>query len=179
MKLIVLDRDGVINHDSDTYIKSADEWIPIEGSLEAIARLNHGGYTVVIASNQSGIARGYFDIETLSAMHRKMDNLLASVGGRIDAVFFCPHGPEDGCSCRKPKPGMLLEIGQRFNVPLSNVIFIGDSVADIKAATSANAKTMLVRTGKGIKAEKILRVECKATIPVYDDLAAAVEMILK
>jgi len=179
MKLIVLDRDGVINQDSDAYIKSVDEWIPIEGSLEAIARLNHGGYTVVVASNQSGIARGYFDIETLSAMHRKMDSMLASLGGRIDAVFYCPHGPDDGCSCRKPKPGMLLEIGQRFNVPLSNVIFIGDSVADIKAATSASAKTMLVRTGKGIKAEKILRAECKATIPVYDDLAAAVDIILK
>jgi len=179
MKLIVLDRDGVINQDSDAYIKSVDEWIPIEGSLEAIARLNHGGYTVVVASNQSGIARGYFDIETLSAMHRKMDDMLASVGGRVDAVFFCPHGPDEGCSCRKPKPGMLLEIGQRFNVPLSNVIFIGDSVADIKAATSASAKTMLVRTGKGLKAEKILQAECKAAIPVYDDLAAAVDMILK
>lgn len=179
MKLIVLDRDGVINRDSDAYIKSVDEWIPIEGSLEAIARLNHGGYTVVVASNQSGIARGYFDIETLSAMHRKMDSMLEKIGGRVDAVFYCPHGPDDGCSCRKPKPGMLLEIGQRFNVPLSNVIFIGDSVADIKAATSASAKTMLVRTGKGIKAEKILRAECKASIPVYDDLAAAVDIILK
>jgi D-glycero-D-manno-heptose 1,7-bisphosphate phosphatase len=179
MKLIVLDRDGVINQDSDAYIRSVDEWIPIEGSLEAIARLNHGGYTVVVASNQSGIARGYFDIETLSAMHRKMDSMLASVGGRVDAVFYCPHGPDDGCSCRKPKPGMLLEIGQRFNVPLSNVIFIGDSVADIKAATSASAKTMLVRTGKGIKAEKILQAQYKAAIPVYDDLAAAVDIILK
>lgn len=179
MKLIVLDRDGVINHDSDAYIKSVDEWVPITGSLEAIARLNHGGYTVVVASNQSGIARGYFDIETLSAMHRKMDDMLSKVGGRIDAVFFCPHGPDDGCSCRKPKPGMLLEIGQRFNVPLSEVTFIGDSVADIKAATSANAKTMLVRTGKGIRAEKILQAECKAAIPVFDDLAAAVSVILK
>jgi len=179
MKLIVLDRDGVINHDSDAYIKSVDEWVPIEGSLEAIARLNHGGYTVVVASNQSGIARGYFDIETLSAMHRKMDNLLAKIGGRVDAVFYCPHGPDDGCSCRKPKPGMLLEIGQRFNVPLSNVVFIGDSIADIKAASSANANSMLVRTGKGKKAEKILRAEGKAAVPVYDDLATAVAAILK
>jgi D-glycero-D-manno-heptose 1,7-bisphosphate phosphatase len=179
MKLIVLDRDGVINRDSDAYIKSVDEWIPIEGSLEAIARLNHGGYTVVVASNQSGIARGYFDIETLSAMHRKMDSMLEKIGGRVDAVFYCPHGPDDGCNCRKPKPGMLLEIGQRFNVPLSNVIFIGDSVADVKAATSASAKTMLVRTGKGVKAEKILRAEFKAAIPVFDDLAAAVTAILK
>lgn len=179
MKLIVLDRDGVINHDSDAYIKSVDEWVPIEGSLQAIARLNHGGYTVVVASNQSGIARGYFDVETLSAMHRKMDNLLAKIGGRVDAVFYCPHGPDDGCSCRKPKPGMLLEIGQRFNVPLSNVVFIGDSIADIKAASSANAKSMLVRTGKGKKAEKILQAECKAGVPVYDDLATAVAAILK
>lgn len=179
MKLIILDRDGVINYDSDAYIKSIEEWIPIEGSLEAIARLNQGGYTVVVASNQSGIARGYFNIETLSAMHQKMDEMLAKVGGRIDAIFYCPHGPDDGCSCRKPKPGMLLEIGQRFNVPLRNVTFIGDSVADVKAATSANAKKMLVRTGKGVKAEKILQAECKATIPVFDDLAAAVDAILK
>ena len=118
MKLIILDRDGVINHDSDDYIKSPDEWQPIDGSLEAIARLNHAGYTIAIASNQSGLARGYFDIEVLTAMHKKMDELLAKMGGRIDAIFYCPHGPDDACHCRKPKPGMLLDIGQRFNVPL-------------------------------------------------------------
>jgi D-glycero-D-manno-heptose 1,7-bisphosphate phosphatase len=181
MKLIILDRDGVINHDSDAYIKSKEEWLPIEGSLEAIARLNHGGYTVVIASNQSGLARGYFDIETLSAMHKKMDDMLAKVGGSIDAIFYCPHGPDDACDCRKPKPGMLLDIGQRFNVPLEQVIFIGDSIADIKAASNANARAMLVRTGKGVKAEKILQTECKATaiVPVFDDLAAAVTAILQ
>lgn len=179
MKLIILDRDGVINHDSDAYIKSEEEWVPIEGSLEAIARLNHGGYTVVIASNQSGLARGYFDIEVLSAMHKKMDDMLAKLGGQIDAVFYCPHGPDDACDCRKPKPGMLLEIGQRFNVPLKEVIFIGDSIADIKAASNANSKAMLVRTGKGVKAEKILQTECKASIPVFDDLAAAVTAILQ
>jgi len=181
MKLIILDRDGVINHDSDAYIKSTEEWLPIDGSLEAIARLNHGGYTVVIASNQSGLARGYFDIETLSAMHKKMDDMLAKVGGSIDAVFYCPHGPDDACDCRKPKPGMLLEIGQRFNVPLEQVIFIGDSIADVKAASNANARAMLVRTGKGMKAEKILITECKASaiVPVFDDLAAAVTAILQ
>ena len=178
MKLIVLDRDGVINHDSDEYIKSTDEWVPIDGSLEAIARLNHGGYTVVVASNQSGIARGYFDIETLAAMHRKMADLLDKLGGRIDAIFYCPHGPKDNCDCRKPKPGMLLEIGQRFNVSLEDVIFIGDSVTDIKAAANANARSVLVRTGKGEKAEKILQAENKTDIPVYDDLAAAVTAIL-
>jgi len=179
MKLIILDRDGVINHDSDAYIKSEEEWIPIDGSLEAIARLNHSGYTVVVASNQSGLARGYFDIETLSSMHRKMDDMLLKVGGQVDAVFYCPHGPDDGCGCRKPKPGMLLEIGQRFNVSLEDVIFIGDSISDIKAAYSAHAKAMLVRTGKGAKAEKILQTEGKGSVPVFDDLASAVTAILQ
>jgi D-glycero-D-manno-heptose 1,7-bisphosphate phosphatase len=178
MKLIILDRDGVINHDSDTYIKSIEEWQPIDGSLEAIARLNHSGYTVVVASNQSGLARGYFDIETLSAMHQKMDQLLAKIGGQVDAIFYCPHGPDDGCTCRKPKPGLLLQIGQRYNVPLKEVVYIGDSITDIKAANNANAQAVLVRTGKGVKAEKIMLAECKATVPVYDDLAAAVTAIL-
>lgn len=179
MKLIILDRDGVVNHDSDDYIKSPDEWQPIDGSLEAIARLNHAGYTVAIASNQSGLARGYFDIEVLTAMHKKMDELLAKIGGRIDAIFYCPHGPGDACHCRKPKPGMLLDIGQRFNVPLKQAIFVGDSIADITAANNANAQAVLVRTGKGIKAEKILQSENKSSIPVYDDLASAVTAILQ
>ena len=179
MKVIILDRDGVINHDSDAYIKSTEEWIPIEGSLEAIARLNHSGYTVVVASNQSGIARGYFNIETLSAIHKKMDDMLSMLGGRVDAVFYCPHGPNDGCVCRKPKPGMLLDIGQRFNVPLTDVVFIGDSISDIKAASDAHALPMLVRTGKGVKAEKIVQAECKKSVPVYDDLASAVTALLQ
>lgn len=181
MKLIVLDRDGVINHDSDAYIKSKEEWQPIEGSLEAIARLNHGGYTVVVASNQSGLARGHFEIEGLTAIHQKMDEMLTKLGGRIDAVFYCPHGPDDTCDCRKPKPGMLLEIGRRFNVSLKDVIFIGDSISDVKAASNASANPMLVRTGKGVKAEKILKSECKSagSVPVFDDLAAAVTAILQ
>jgi len=181
MKVIVLDRDGVINHDSGTCIKTAEEWTPIDGSLEAIARLNHGGYTVVVATNQSGLARGYFDIEALSAMHKKMDTLLTKVGGRIDAIFYCPHESSDACDCRKPKPGMLLEIGQRFNVSLDEVILIGDSVSDLKAASNAHAKAILVRTGKGKKAEKILAAECKEKdlVPVYDDLAEAVAAILE
>jgi D-glycero-D-manno-heptose 1,7-bisphosphate phosphatase len=179
MKVIILDRDGVINHDSDAYIKSAEEWRPLEGSLEAIARLKHGGYTVVVATNQSGLARGFFDIEALSAMHKKMDDMLADIGCRIDAVFYCPHAPDDGCDCRKPRPGMLLEIGQRFNVSLQDVVFIGDSISDVKAAYSAHAQAMLVRTGKGVKAEKILQNECKGNVPVFDDLAAAVTAILQ
>ena len=179
MKLIVLDRDGVINHDSDDFIKSADEWLPIDGSLDAISRLNHSGYTVVIASNQSGLARGYFDIEAFTAIHKKLDDMLAKIGGRIDAVFYCPHGPDDACDCRKPKPGMLLAIGQRFNVSLKDVVFIGDSVSDINAAKNAHAKAMLVRTGKGVRAEKILQSENKTSVPVYDDLASAVTAILQ
>ena len=179
MKLIVLDRDGVINHDSDDFIKSADEWLPIDGSLDAISRLNHSGYTVVIASNQSGLARGYFDIEAFTAIHKKLDDMLAKIGGRIDAVFYCPHGPDDACDCRKPKPGLLLAIGQRFNVPLKDVIFIGDSVSDINAAKNAHAKAMLVRTGKGVKAEKILLSENKSSVPVYDNLASAVTALLQ
>ncbi len=179
MKVIILDRDGVINHDSDAYIKSVEEWIPIAGSLEAIARLNHSGYTVVVASNQSGLARGYFTIETLMAIHKKMDEQLLKIGGKVDAIFYCPHGPDDACNCRKPKPGMLLEIGQRFNVPLKEVVFIGDSISDIKAASNASAKPVLVRTGKGIKAEKILLAEGNKSVPIFDDLAAAVTAILK
>jgi D-glycero-D-manno-heptose 1,7-bisphosphate phosphatase len=179
MKVIILDRDGVINHDSDAYIKSVEEWIPVAGSLEAIARLNHSGYTVVIASNQSGLARGYFTIETLMAIHKKMDEELLKIGGKVDAIFYCPHGPDDACNCRKPKPGMLLEIGQRFNVPLTDVVFIGDSISDIKAASNASAKPMLVRTGKGIKAEKILLSECNKSVPIFDDLDSAVTAILK
>lgn len=179
MKLIILDRDGVINHDSDAFIKSADEWVPIEGSLDAIAKLNHNGYTVIIASNQSGLARGYFDIDALTAIHKKMEDMLEKIGGRIDAIFYCPHGPDDGCECRKPRPGMLLDIGQRFNVSLKEVMFIGDSMTDIKAAYNAHANAMLVRTGKGAKAEKILLTESNLSVPVYDDLSSAVDALLQ
>ncbi len=176
-KLIILDRDGVINHDSDDYIRHPDEWRPIDGSLAAIARLNHAGYIVAVASNQSGIARGYFNLETLSAMHMKMDDMLDREGGRVDAVFFCPHGPEDGCHCRKPRPGMLLEIGQRFNVPLRDVYFVGDTAGDVKAARAAEAQPLLVRTGKGHRAEKILQAE-RTLVPVFDDLASLVDTLL-
>ncbi len=148
-KLIILDRDGVINLDSDDYIKSPDEWIPISGSLQAIARLNKAGYKVAIATNQSGIARGYYSLETLSQMHQKMDNLLAEVGGRIDTIAFCPHGPDDGCSCRKPKPGMLLEIAKHYSIQPELVTFVGDTATDNKAAEVANMQFVLVKTGKG------------------------------
>lgn len=153
-KLIVLDRDGVINYDSDQFIKSPDEWIAIPGSLEAIARLNHAGYRVVIATNQSGIGRGLFDIGTLNAIHNKMHRALAIAGGRIDAVFFCPHSGDSQCECRKPRAGMLREIGSRFGVDLTGVPVLGDSLRDLQAAEVVGAQPMLMLTGKG---EKTLR----------------------
>ncbi|HEX6136137.1 MAG TPA: D-glycero-beta-D-manno-heptose 1,7-bisphosphate 7-phosphatase [Casimicrobiaceae bacterium] len=153
-RLIVLDRDGVINHDSEQFIKSPDEWRPIPGSLEAIARLNHAGYRVVVATNQSGVGRGLLDFATLTAIHEKMHRALAQVGGRVDAIFFCPHTADARCECRKPKPGMLLEIGVRFNVEMDAVACVGDGLRDLQAADAVGAQPMLVLTGKG---EKTLR----------------------
>lgn len=149
MKLVILDRDGTINHDSDHFIKSPAEWRPIEGSLEAIARLTQAGYRVVVATNQSGIARGLFDTATLIAIHDTMQRAAGLAGGRIDAFFFCPHAADAGCACRKPKPGMLLEIARRFNVSLSDVYMVGDAPRDVEAAAAAGARPVLVLTGKG------------------------------
>lgn len=178
MKLIIIDRDGVINEDSDAYIKSPEEWIPLEGSLEAIAQLNRAGYTVTVATNQSGLSRGYFDLKTLSEMHRKMDSLLAEHGAHVDAMFYCPHGPKDGCDCRKPSPGLLNEISKRFQTKLDNVFFVGDTLSDIKAAVSANAKPVLVKTGKGSETEKLLQENGFSDVPVYKNLAKVVDTIL-
>lgn len=175
MKLVILDRDGVINHDSDDYIKSVDEWIAIDGSIEAIVRLNQAGYNVAVATNQSGISRGYFTISTLNAMHQKMYELVQLAGGHIDGVFFCPHSPSDQCECRKPEPGLLYEIADRFTVSLDNVFFIGDSFSDIQAARNANARPVLVRTGKGERTESKLS---DSTVPVYDNLSATVKALL-
>jgi D-glycero-D-manno-heptose 1,7-bisphosphate phosphatase len=147
-KLVILDRDGTINQDSDDYIKSPEEWIPLPGALEAIARLNHAGWQVVVASNQSGLGRGLFDMATLNAMHTKMNKLLTAVGGRIDAVFFCPHGPEEQCQCRKPLPGLFEQIGERFAVQLEQVHAVGDSLRDAQAAAAVGCMTHLVCTGK-------------------------------
>ncbi|CAN7502451.1 D-glycero-beta-D-manno-heptose 1,7-bisphosphate 7-phosphatase [Trinickia sp. LjRoot230] len=150
-KLVILDRDGVINVDSDSFIKSADEWIPIPGSLEAIARLNHAGYRVVVASNQSGIGRGLFDMAALNAMQAKMQRAAAAVGGRIDAVFFCPHTAEDQCECRKPKPGLLKMIAERFEVDPAATPVVGDSLRDLQAGAALGFPVHLVLTGKGQK----------------------------
>lgn len=150
-KLVILDRDGVINLDSDQFIKSPDEWIAIEGSLEAIAELNQAGYQVVVATNQSGIGRGLFEAAALNAMHEKMYKALASQGGRVDAVFFCPHTAAEGCDCRKPKAGMFREIARRFDVDLAGVPVVGDSLRDLQAGAEVGAVPHLVLTGKGAK----------------------------
>ena len=176
VKLIVLDRDGVINHDSAQFIKSPDEWRPIPGSLEAIARLNHAGFRVVVATNQSGIGRGLFDMATLNAIHEKMHRALAQVGGRVDALFYCPHTADSQCECRKPKAGMLREIGIRFGVDLTGVPCIGDSDRDLNAADAVGGQPMLVLTGKG---EKMLRDGNfpKNTV-IFPDLAFAASALL-
>jgi len=151
MKLVILDRDGTINHDSDQYIKSPAEWKPIKGSLEAIARLTQAGWRVVVATNQSGIGRGLFDMATLNAIHDTMHRAVHQAGGRIDAIFFCPHAGDANCECRKPRPGMLLEIAKRMNVDLDGVPMVGDSLRDLQAAAAAGARPVLVLTGKGRK----------------------------
>ena len=170
MKLVVLDRDGTINHDSDQYIKSPAEWKPIKGSLEAIARLTQAGYRVVVATNQSGIARGLFDTAALNAIHDAMQRAVHQAGGRIDAIFFCPHAGESGCECRKPRPGMLLEIGRRMNAPLAGVPMVGDALRDLQAAAAAGARPVLVLTGKGRKTRDAGGLPPGTEI--YPDLAA-------
>jgi len=150
-KIVVLDRDGVINVDSDAYIKSPDEWVPLPGALEAIARLNQAGYRVAVATNQSGIGRGLFDLAALNAMHLKMHKMAAHVGARIDAVFFCPHTSEDQCECRKPRPGMLKMIAERFEIDPAETPVVGDSLRDLQAGAVLGFIPHLVLTGKGQK----------------------------
>ncbi len=175
--LIILDRDGVINLDSPDYIKSPQEWHAIEGSLTAIAKLNNAGFTVVIATNQSGVGRGYYDAETLRAIHQKMQDELYSLGGHIDKIYYCPHTPEDNCSCRKPKPGMLYQIQQDFPMLFPEAIFVGDSWRDIQAAQAVCCKAVLVKTGNG---KKTLSMHPKLTcIPVYKNLTEFVNTLLR
>ncbi len=178
LKLVILDRDGVINQDSDEYIKSPDEWIPIDGSLEAIANLRRAGIKVTVATNQSGVARGLFDHYTLAQIHQKMCLLAEEAGGFIDGVFFCPHGPEEGCHCRKPRVGMLEEIASEFATTLENVPFVGDSLKDIQAARTAGCLPFLVLTGKGQRTLDALGQEELSTVHVMADLREAVQSIL-
>jgi D-glycero-D-manno-heptose 1,7-bisphosphate phosphatase len=177
MKLIILDRDGVINHDSPDFIKSPAEWVPIPGALEAIARLNQAGYRVVVASNQSGIAREFFDMTTLNAIHQKMHTAAQLVGADIDAVFFCPHAAVDNCDCRKPKAGMFEEISKRFKLSLKGVPVVGDSLRDLQAGFISGCTPYLVLTGKGEK------THATGGLPpgtqVFPDLAAMVTAFLK
>ena len=182
VSLVILDRDGVINHDSDDYIKSPDEWLPLPGSLEAIARLCRADYTVVVATNQAGVGRGLFNLEMLIRIHRKMASSIRDKGGRLDSVFFCPHSPADQCGCRKPKPGMLLEISDRLGIRLSGVPVVGDSLRDLEAAAAAGAMPVMVKTGRGqLTQEKLSQGELSHTLgqtPVYPDLAAFTDALL-
>lgn len=176
MKLIILDRDGVINQDSAQFIKSPAEWKPIPGSLEAIARLNQAGYRVVVATNQSGLGRGLFDMDTLNAIHEKMHKALFAVGGRVDAIFYCPHAADSKCDCRKPKPGMFHRIASCLNVDLKGVPTVGDSLRDLQAGDAAGCLPMLVLTGKGEKTRE--EGGMPAGTLEFADLAAAVDHIL-
>jgi D-glycero-D-manno-heptose 1,7-bisphosphate phosphatase len=175
MKLIILDRDGVINKDSPEYIKSPAEWEAIPGSLEAITRLNHLGYRVVVATNQSGLARGLYDEAILQAIHDKMRQQLASLGGKIDQIFFCPHHPDDACDCRKPKPGLLMQIKQHYQCELNNVPLVGDSLRDMQAAEAVGCRPILVLTGNG--RNTLLRKHEIKRIEVYDDLQQVADIL--
>jgi D-glycero-D-manno-heptose 1,7-bisphosphate phosphatase len=175
MKLVVLDRDGTINHDSDQYIKSPAEWKPIPGSLEAIARLTQADWHVVVATNQSGIERGLFDMATLNTIHAELHRAVGQAGGRIDAIFFCPHAADSNCQCRKPRPGLLLEIAARLNVALEGVPMVGDSLRDLQAAAAAGARPILVLTGKGRATQQAGGLP--PGTEVFADLAAVAEKL--
>ena len=174
MKLIILDRDGVINEDSDAFVKTANEWIPIAGSIEAIARLSKAGFTLVVATNQSGLGRGLFDLNALEAMHEKMQHLVSEAGGTIAGIFYCPHHPDDQCSCRKPKAGMIDAIERELNISADNAIIVGDSLRDLQAGLLKGCTPILVKTGKGEKTLATIanqHQELHANLAVYNNLA--------
>ena len=176
--LVILDRDGVINRESDAFVKSADEWIPLPGSISAIAELDHAGFTVAVASNQSGLARGLFDRNALRSMHRKLRRLVAAEGGRVDRIVVCPHGPDRGCACRKPRAGLLRRLGRYYGTSLEGVPVIGDSLRDLEAAATSGARPILVRSGNGRKTEARLTGELAST-EVFDDLASAAAALVR
>ncbi|MGB0503833.1 MAG: D-glycero-beta-D-manno-heptose 1,7-bisphosphate 7-phosphatase [Thalassolituus sp.] len=183
MKLIILDRDGVLNQDSDAYVKSVDEWIAIPGSAEAVGKLCASGYTVAVATNQSGLARGYFTPADLDAMHEKMITLVAQHGGKFAHIAFCPHGPDDHCDCRKPLPGLIHQIESALGVSAQDAWMVGDSIRDLEAGVAAGCKTALVRTGKGRKSEHKLTLEASTyndlkDAPVFDNLSALVDQLV-
>ena len=177
MKLLILDRDGVINFDSDAYIKSVEEWIPLPGAIKAIAQLSKAGWTVAIATNQFGIACGYYDVVTLDAMHARLRALVAEQGGEVGLIVYCPHGPDEGCACRKPKPGMLQTIAKHYGADLAQCWFVGDSLGDLQAAQAVDSQPVLVKTGKGLQT---LAKSLPVNTLIFDDLAAvAAELIHK
>jgi len=178
MKFIILDRDGVINEDSDDFVKSPEEFIPIEGSISAIAKLKQAGFQIAIATNQSGIARGLYDLDTLHRMHDKLNRLLQNEGAHLDGIYYCPHGPDDICHCRKPKPGMYIDIANRFGNDLTETVVVGDSLRDLQAAAEVNAIPVLVRTGKGERTIKNHADEIQG-IPVFNSLADFVDNFLE
>ncbi|WP_144636411.1 D-glycero-beta-D-manno-heptose 1,7-bisphosphate 7-phosphatase [Bordetella genomosp. 13] len=177
MKLVILDRDGVINQDSDAFVKTPDEWVALPGSMHAIARLTQADWTVVVATNQSGLARGLFDMEALNAIHAKLHHEVAQAGGVVDAIFLCPHGPSEGCSCRKPLPGMYFDIARRYDVDLTGVPALGDSLRDLQAASAAGCAPWLALTGNGRKTQD--KGELPPGTQVCEDLAAFADMLLK
>lgn len=178
MKLIILDRDGVINHDSDQFIKSPAEWQPIDGSMDAIAFLTQAGYTLAVASNQSGIARGYFTVQTLNEMHTKMHKLVRQAGGEISGIWFCPHTADSQCNCRKPKTGMILDILDRFQAEASETYLVGDSLRDLQAITHVGGKPILVKTGKGMKTLEKERENLPENIQIFDNLLAFAKYLI-
>lgn len=175
INLVILDRDGVVNYDSSAFIKSVDEWIPIPGSLEAIAALKAAGWTVAVATNQSGLARGLLDADTLDAIHQAMNDALSLHQVAIDLLVFCPHGPDDQCDCRKPKPGLYKQIADYFGCSLRNVPVIGDSKRDLDAAVVVGAQPILVKTGKGLAT--ISTGHLPAETQIYYDLKDAVRSL--
>ncbi|MCF6251273.1 MAG: D-glycero-beta-D-manno-heptose 1,7-bisphosphate 7-phosphatase [Methylococcaceae bacterium] len=172
---VLLDRDGVINYDSDDYIKTPDEWIPIPGSLEAIALLNNHGYKVVVITNQSGLSRGFYNEITLAEIHKKMFDLSKAKGGNIEKIYICPHGPDDNCQCRKPNPGMLTDFAKENNKSLTDIYFIGDKLADIQAAIAAGANPILVKTGKG---QRTIKNNPDINYPIFENLYDAAKFIV-
>lgn len=180
VKLIVLDRDGTLSPDPEDFVRAPEDWVPLPGALEAVARLNHGGWRVVLASNQSGLGRGLFDMATLNAVHARMHKLLAAAGGRIEAVFFCPHAPEDECGCRKPAPGLFLDIARRMGVPLDSMVAAGDSVRDVQAAAAAGCEAHLICTGQSLPVGDgaPLPPEVPVGTQVHADLSAFADFVL-
>ncbi len=172
---VILDRDGVINKDSVHYIKSPDEWIPISGSLDAIAMLNQHGFRIVVVTNQSGLGRGFFDPAMLEKIHKKMHRLVEQNGGRIDTIYYCPHGPDEGCRCRKPNPGLLHAFAQEKHINLKDIPFVGDSIRDIEAGLAVGARPLLVKSGKGTKT---LNNNPELNIPIFENLYAAAQFII-